>query len=207
MSASKYDVAIVGGGLAGLSLAIQLSQRMPSLSVLVVENNPHPVPEAAHKVGESLVELAAYYFSEVLGLKKHLDDKQLPKLGLRFFFHTDEEKVKRDRLLEECVELGANQFPPSPSYQIDRGIFENYLAEKCRELGVAFLDNAKARNIEISSSGEPHLVEIEHRANQNRETIEAKWLVDACSRVVPTHAIIVRACRGEQPTPGSRSGP
>ena len=182
MSASKYDVAIVGGGLAGLSLAIQLSQRMPSLSVLVVESNPHPVPEAAHKVGESLVELATYYFSEVLGLKKHLDDNQLPKLGLRFFFHTVEEKAKRDRFLEECVELGANQFPPSPSYQIDRGIFENYLAEKCKELGVTFLDNVKARDIEISSSGEPHLVEIEHRASQNRETIEAKWLVDACSR-------------------------
>ena len=83
MPTSKYDVAIVGGGLAGLSLAIQLVQRVPTLSVVVVESNPHPVPAAAHKVGESLVELASYYFAEVLGLKKHLDDQQLPKLGLR----------------------------------------------------------------------------------------------------------------------------
>ena len=182
MSASKYDVAIVGGGLAGLSLAIQLSRRMPSLSVLVVESNPHPVPEAAHKVGESLVELGTYYFCKVLGLKKHLDEEQLPKLGLRFFFHTDEEKAQGDRFLEECVELGANQFPPSPSYQIDRGIFENYLAEKCKELGVAFLDNVKACGIEVSSSDDSHLVEIEHKETNTREIIEAKWVVDACSR-------------------------
>ncbi len=182
MSASKYDVAIVGGGLAGLSLAIQLAQRLPSLSVIVVESNPHPVPAAAHKVGESLVELATYYFADVLGLKEHLDDEQLPKLGLRFFFHTDEEKAESDRFLEECVELGAGQFPPSPSYQIDRGIFENYLGEKCQELGVTFLDNVRARGIEIRGSGEAHLVDIEHRATQARETIEAKWLVDACSR-------------------------
>ncbi|TFH47162.1 MAG: FAD-dependent oxidoreductase, partial [Lysobacterales bacterium] len=182
MRKNKYDVAIVGGGLAGLSLAIQLAQRVPTLSTVVIESNPHPVPAAAHKVGESLVELATYYFSEVLGLRKHLDDEQLPKLGLRFFFHTDEEKAASDRILEECVELGAGQFPPSPSYQIDRGLFENYLAKKCQELGVTFLDNVKARGIEISSSDKPHLVEVEHRATGAHETIEAKWIVDACSR-------------------------
>lgn len=182
MSADNYDVAIVGGGLAGLSLAIQLAQRMPSLSVLVVESNAHPVPAAAHKVGESLVELATYYFSQVLGLKKHLDEDQLPKLGLRFFFRADEDDAGSDRFLEECVELGAGQFPPSPSYQIDRGIFENFLANNCKDLGVAFLDNVKARAMKVSNSGKPHLVEIEHKATNTRETIAAKWIVDACSR-------------------------
>jgi len=182
MSASKYDVAIVGGGLAGLSLAIQLTRRVPTLSVVVIERTAHPVPVAAHKVGESLVELSTFYFSDVLGLKSHLDDKQLPKLGLRFFFHTDEEKAQSARLIEERVELGASHFPPSPSYQIDRGIFENYLAEKCKELGVTFLDNVKARAIEVSRSSDPHLVEIEHASTQSCETIEAKWIVDACSR-------------------------
>ncbi len=80
------------------------------------------------------------------------------------------------------MELGAKQFPPSPSYQIDRGIFENFLAEKCKELGVVFLDNVKARRIEVSGSDESHLVEIEHKETNTCETIEAKWVVDACSR-------------------------
>jgi hypothetical protein len=31
------------------------------------------VPEAAHKVGESSVEIGADYFSQVLGLKQHLE--------------------------------------------------------------------------------------------------------------------------------------
>ena len=54
--------------------------------ITVLEKNAHPVPEAAFKVGESTVEVAAYYFTKVLGLEEHILNEQLPKLGLRFFF-------------------------------------------------------------------------------------------------------------------------
>src|SRR3546814_2688031 len=49
------DVTILGGGLAGLTLAIQLRRQDPALRVTVVERNAHPVREAAFKVGESTV--------------------------------------------------------------------------------------------------------------------------------------------------------
>ena len=81
-----HDVLILGGGLAGLTLALQLRQRFPDISVLVLERRAHPVPEACHKVGESSVEIGAHYFENVLGLKQHLRDKQLKKFGFRFFF-------------------------------------------------------------------------------------------------------------------------
>ena len=55
MSQPSYDVIIMGGGLAGLCLARQLRREQPDLRVLVAENQRHPVPEAAHKVGESSV--------------------------------------------------------------------------------------------------------------------------------------------------------
>ena len=45
--AQHGDVLIMGGGLAGLSLAIQLRREVPSASVRVLERNRHPVPEAA----------------------------------------------------------------------------------------------------------------------------------------------------------------
>ncbi len=81
-----YDVAICGGGLAGLTLAYQLRKELPKLSVVLIEKTAGPLPEAAHKVGESTVELGAHYLSEVLGLKDYLNDKQFPKLGLRYFY-------------------------------------------------------------------------------------------------------------------------
>ena len=80
------DVAILGGGLAGLTLAIQLKQRDPSLAVAVIERRSHPVREAAFKVGESTVEIGAHYFAHVLGFREHLETLQIRKFGFRFFF-------------------------------------------------------------------------------------------------------------------------
>ena len=88
------DVLIMGGGLAGLSLAIQLRRELPAATVRVLERNCHPVPEAAFKVGESTVEIGAHYFDSVLGLKQHLDECQIRKFGFRFFFNDGIDEVK-----------------------------------------------------------------------------------------------------------------
>ena len=58
-----YDVAILGGGLAGLTLAIQLKQTRPETSVVVLEKREGPAPLAAFKVGESTVPAGAHYFA------------------------------------------------------------------------------------------------------------------------------------------------
>ncbi|HEY5614160.1 MAG TPA: FAD-dependent oxidoreductase, partial [Lysobacter sp.] len=73
MTPPDHDVVILGGGLAGLSLAIQLKQRDPGIDVVVLERNVHPVREAAFKVGESTVEIGAHYFADVLGFHDHLE--------------------------------------------------------------------------------------------------------------------------------------
>src|SRR5215510_2307980 len=123
MTNLTHDVIIFGGGLAGLTLSIQLRQRFPELDILVLERKQHPLPEAAHKVGESSVEIGANYFSKVLGLEEHLKTRQLRKFGLRFFFS----EGRRD--VDQVVELGGDTYPPTPCYQLDRGIFENFLGE------------------------------------------------------------------------------
>ncbi len=117
MHTDTHDVAILGGGLAGLTLAIQLKQRDPAIDVAVVERRAHPVREAAFKVGESTVEIGAHYFADVLGLREHLETEQIRKFGFRFFFSEGRDDIGR------CTELGVSELLPTPSWQIDRGRF------------------------------------------------------------------------------------
>ena len=95
MNTPQHDIVIMGGGLAGLTLALQLRQRLPDLDVLILERRQHPVPEAAFKIGESTVEIGAHYFENVLGLRSHLMEKQLKKFGFRFFWSEGREDLER----------------------------------------------------------------------------------------------------------------
>ena len=137
--AQSSDVLILGGGLAGLTLALELRQRFPLLSIRVLERRTHPVPCAAFKVGESTVEIGAHYFSNVLGLREHLDAAQVRKFGFRFFFS----EGRAD--LDGVTELGVSRVLPTPSWQLDRGAFENFLGERARGRGIMFEDGCAAR--------------------------------------------------------------
>jgi flavin-dependent dehydrogenase len=168
------DVTILGGGLAGLTLAIQLRNQFPRLGVRVLERRRHPVPPAAHKVGESSVEIGAHYFDTVLGLKEHLLSRQLKKFGFRFFFSEGREDV------DQVTELGASRYLSTPSYQLDRGIFENFLGEHARGLGVQFIDGAVVRSFDIGASGAAHSVRYEVDGVQHE--VSSRWLIDASGR-------------------------
>lgn len=172
--AHHHDVVILGGGLAGLTLALQLKQRFADIDVLVVERRSHPVPTATHKVGESSVEIGAHYFSKVLGLTEHLKDAQLRKFGFRFFFS----EGRRD--IDQVTEIGASRFLSVPSYQIDRGIFENFLAREAQRRGIRFIDGALVRRIELSTEATPHRLRCETAGAAF--DLSARWVVDACGR-------------------------
>ncbi len=171
---ARADVVILGGGLAGLTLALQLRQREPTLSVTVIERRAHPVREAAHKVGESTVEIGAHYFADVLGLRDHLEAEQVRKYGLRYFF-TD-----REYDVQACSEMGVSKLLPTPSWQLDRGRFENFLGDRAREMGVDFRDEAVVRTLDLSETDAPHSVAFDHAGE--RRTLEARWVVDASGR-------------------------
>ena len=173
---AEPEVLILGGGLAGLTLAMQLRQRFPAIAVHVIERRAHPVPHACHKVGESSVEIGAHYFENVLGLKTHLMERQLKKFGFRFFFS----EGRRD--IENVTEIGVSRSMPVPSWQIDRGIFENFLGEEARARGIHFTDGATVRSLRLSDDGSPHSVVWQRDGEAAPQTSRAKWVIDASGR-------------------------
>lgn len=172
------DVVILGGGLAGLTLALQLRQREPDLDILVLERRSEPAPDAVHKVGESTVEVGAHYFDKVLGLGEHLRERHLRKFGFRFFFS----EGRRD--LDQVTEIGASRHLSVPSYQIDRGIFENFLVEEARRRGIEVVEGSMVRRIDLaeSSSDPTALHRVGYTLDGANHEVSSRWVVDACGR-------------------------
>ncbi|HET9835931.1 MAG TPA: tryptophan 7-halogenase, partial [Rhodanobacteraceae bacterium] len=114
------------------------------------------------------------YFSNVLGLREHLDSQQVRKFGFRFFFSEGRDD------LDGVTELGVSRVLPTPSWQLDRGVFENFLAARARERGIAFEDGCTVRAITPGCGEDLHEVRCE-RGGEMR-TLRARWLVDASGR-------------------------
>ena len=80
-----YDVVIIGGGLAGLSLAVLLGRKQ--YKVLVLEKESYP----KHKVCGEYISMESKPFLMSLGLK--LDSMQLPVINKLMVTDTHGNKV------------------------------------------------------------------------------------------------------------------
>jgi flavin-dependent dehydrogenase len=166
---ADFDVAVLGGGLAGNLLARQLRRRMPALRVALFERST----ERSYKVGESTVEIASHYLVRRQGLSRYLYEQHLPKNGIRYFYDSPE----LDLPLEEMSELGTINLPFHPSFQIDRARMEGDLLEMNGEAGVAVRIGVEVEDVELGENGAPHVLAL-----AGGERVTARWLVDAAGR-------------------------
>ncbi|MEB4211289.1 NAD(P)/FAD-dependent oxidoreductase [Mycobacterium sp. 94-17] len=172
--ATDHDVAILGGGVAGLTLALEIRGARPQTRVLVVSPRSHPVPEITHTVGESTVEVSAHYLRDRLGLGDHLQNAQIRKMGLRMFF-----SAEGNTDIARRPELGSSVFIPQVTYQIDRGRLENELHRRCRSAGIEIVCG-RAVSLDGEPGVRPHVVSVQSGGTVGPTT--ARWVVDASGR-------------------------
>ena len=165
-----YDVAVVGGALAGAATALLLRRFAPQARVLVVERQ-----EAFdRKVGEATVEVSAFFLDRVLGLGDHLASEQLPKHGLRFWF-TD----GPGRDLATMTEVGSRRTPRLPSFQLDRQRLDEEVLARAVAAGCDLARPAKVTAVE---AGWPESRLRWQDAAGEERAATARWVVDASGR-------------------------
>src|SRR5215471_5594208 len=118
-SREDYDVAIIGAGLAGLTLARQLLLNSDQRILLLDKRAEVPTPR--QKVGESTVQVGAFYYSKVLDLEEYLLRKQFMKYNLRFYWKSAGRDNSR---FEDYGQSYIRTFSNIACYQLDRNTFE-----------------------------------------------------------------------------------
>ncbi|AFW94563.1 MULTISPECIES: FAD-dependent monooxygenase [Nostocales] len=177
--AETYDVVICGGGLAGLTLARQLKLQKPNMAIAVLDKMSGLSPEASFKVGESTVEVGAFYLANTLQLTDYFEEQHLVKLGLRYFFNNSATNF------QERPELGLSEFHAPNSYQIDRGKLENDLRQFNMEAGVELREGCLVNEIALAEGLQQHHKVVYTQGdgdNRKNKIIKARWVVDAMGR-------------------------
>ncbi len=171
----RADVVILGGGLAGLTLARQLLLETDR-SILLLERRDH-LPQDRQKVGESTVQLAGHYLAKVLDLEPYLLHQHFMKYNLRFYWPAGDSEGSR---FEDYGHVAIRPFSNVPSYQVNRNTLEAELLR--RNLGSPRFELATSvRGIEVDLDGD-ELHSVRYTSGENEHTVQTPWVVDATGR-------------------------
>ena len=176
---ARYDVVILGAGLAGLSLARQLLLETDR-TVLLLERREE-VPTNRQKVGEATVQVSGYYLSKVLDLEEYLFREHYLKYNLRFYWPSGWGSSR----FEDYSQSYIRGFSNVASYQLNRNTIEAELLrrnlEDPRFTFAAGVKGLEAKLAEGDAAGErPHRVAF--ASGDERREVQAGWVVDTTGR-------------------------
>jgi len=169
-STPHYDVVIVGAGLAGLSLTRHLLLETDKRVLLLEKRDDPPGPQ--QKVGESLVQLAGYYFSKTLDLEEYLFREHYLKYNLRFYWTT---AGRENNGFEDYSKAFSRKISDIATFQLDRNRLERDLLvlnqgdERCE-----FVGGVKSLDAELGDG--------EHTVRWEGGDARCTWLVDTSGR-------------------------
>lgn len=166
---AKYDIAIIGGGLAGLALSIQCARA--GYSTILFEKEKYPF----HKVCGEYISLESWNFLQDLGVP--LSDMQLPIINRVMI------SAPNGRYIESALPLGG--------FGISRYAIDHLLAGIARREGVVLMEETKVDDVVYRNNSFvifPGKREIEATvaagAYGKRSNLDAKWK-RAFTRVKP----------------------
>ncbi len=151
-ASNTYDVCIIGGGLAGLSLAILLAQQQKK--VVLVEKNNYP----QHKVCGEYISKESWRFLESLGVP--LNSMQLPSIDNLQLTNYDNSEL--------CSEL------PLGGFGISRYLLDNTLYKIALQKGVTMYVETSFLSYEMHENN--------YTIHTSKNTINAKLLVSAIGK-------------------------
>jgi flavin-dependent dehydrogenase len=150
-----YDCAIIGGGLAGLSLSIQLAQK--GHDVVLFEKNKYPF----HKVCGEYISLESWDFFNSLGLS--LEQLSLPIID------TIHVSAPNGYVIKSPLDLGG--------FGISRFSLDDLLCKKAKEVGVTIFDNTKVLDVKLHD-------EI-YQITTNSNTFQSKLVCGSFGKINP----------------------
>jgi flavin-dependent dehydrogenase len=166
----RYDAVILGGAFSGASAAILLRRELPQLRVLIIEKTT----AFDEKVGEATTEMSAMFLTRRLAMWQHLENEQLPKEGLRYWFSN--EKVTGHA---NASETGAFIRSTVPSFQLRRDALDEHLLATAVAEGAELWRPAKVRDVVVGDFDHRVSVEV---GGEVRE-VQCRWVLDATGRV------------------------
>ena len=175
MSEPQPDVVILGGGLAGQTLARHLLLDTDK-RILMLERRDE-IPWFHQKVGESSVQLAGHYFGKVLGLESFLLHEHFLKYNLRFYFPS---RGRDNTRFEDYGHISIRPFSNVPSYQLNRNTMEAEIFRRNKESDrFTVVTGVKDLDVDIVPDGD-HVVR--YKTDAGSVTVNTRWVVDASGR-------------------------